>query len=209
MLSRFLPREAFSSYDDFLKNYRVEATDAFNFAVDVVDAWAEAERDKSALVWCNDHGDERRFSFGDISLESARAAVAFRRMGIRKGDAVLLLLKRRWQFWVYAPALMRLGAIYREKFGLPWHVVRHEAVIEDFEAETRRACDFLGIEWTAEMHRFAERARQKPVATPSAAQVVRGLNRDGMAQWRHYAAQMEPALPFLKPWIETFGYSAE
>jgi tetratricopeptide (TPR) repeat protein len=106
-------------------------------------------------------------------------------------------------------AVMRLGAIYREKFGLPWHVVRHEAVIEDFEAETRRACDFLGVEWTAEMHQFAERARRKPVATPSAAQVVRGLNRDGMAQWRHYAAQMEPALPFLKPWIEAFGYSAE
>jgi acetyl-CoA synthetase len=112
MLSRFLPREAFSSYDDFLENYRVEATDTFNFAVDVVDAWAEAEGGKSALVWCNDHGDERRLSFGDISLESARAAVAFRRMGIRKGDAVLLLLKRRWQFWIYAPALMRLGAIY-------------------------------------------------------------------------------------------------
>jgi acetyl-CoA synthetase len=112
MLSRFLPREAFSSYDDFIENYRVEATDAFNFAIDVVDAWAKAESDKRALVWCNDQGDERRFTFGDISLESARAAVAFRRMGIRKGDAVLLLLKRRWQFWVYAPALMRLGAIY-------------------------------------------------------------------------------------------------
>jgi acetyl-CoA synthetase len=112
MLNRFLPRESFSSYDDFIENYRVEAPDTFNFAVDVVDAWAKAEPDKSALVWCNDAGDERRFSFGDISLESARAALAFKKMGIEKGDAVLLLLKRRWQFWVYAPALMRLGAVY-------------------------------------------------------------------------------------------------
>jgi acetyl-CoA synthetase len=112
MLNRFLPRESFSSYEDFIENYKVEVPDRFNFAADVVDAWAKESPGKSALVWCNDHGDERRFSFGDISLESARAAAAFRRMGIGKGDAVLLLLKRRWQFWVYAPALMRLGAIY-------------------------------------------------------------------------------------------------
>jgi len=112
MLNRFLPRESFSSYEDFIENYRVDVPDRFNFAVDVVDAWAKEDPAKSALVWCNDQGDERRFSFGDISLESARAAVAFSRMGVRKGDAVLLLLKRRWQFWVYAPALMRLGAIY-------------------------------------------------------------------------------------------------
>jgi acetyl-CoA synthetase len=112
MLNKFLPREAFSSYDDFLRNYRVEAPERYNFAVDTVDAWARADSGKRALVWCNDAGDERRFSFADISLESARAAVAFSRMGIEKGDAVLLLLKRRWQFWIYAPALMRLGAIY-------------------------------------------------------------------------------------------------
>jgi acetyl-CoA synthetase len=77
-----------------------------------VDAWAKTDPGKSALVWCNDEGDERRFSFGDISLESARAAAAFSKMGIRKGDAVLLLLTRRWQFWIYAPALMRIGAVY-------------------------------------------------------------------------------------------------
>lgn len=112
MLNRFLPRESFSSYDDFIENYRVNVPDNFNFAVDVVDAWAEEEPGKPALVWCNDAGDERRFSFGDISLESARAGVAFSRLGLKKGDTVLLLLKRRWQFWIYAPAFMRLGIIY-------------------------------------------------------------------------------------------------
>src|SRR5450759_63637 len=98
MLNRFLPRESFVSYDDFLQNYKVSIPEAFNFAVDVVDAWAKTDPDKPALVWCNDAGDERRFSFGDISLESARAAVAFSRLDIKKGDAVMLLLKRRWQF---------------------------------------------------------------------------------------------------------------
>lgn len=112
MLNRFLPRESFTSYDDFLENYQVNVPENFNFAVDVVDVWAKSDPDKPALVWCNDKGDERRFSFGDISLESARAAAAFSHMGIKKGDTVMLLLKRRWQFWIYAPALMRLGAVY-------------------------------------------------------------------------------------------------
>lgn len=112
MLSRFLPRESFASYEDFLENYKVNIPDAFNFAVDVVDTWAKTDKDKPALVWCNDEGDERRYSFDDISLESARAAVVFSDLGIKKGDTVMLLLKRRWQFWIYAPALMRLGAVY-------------------------------------------------------------------------------------------------
>ena len=112
MLNRFLPREAFESYEDFISHYAVHVPDRFNFAVDVIDAWASSEPGKQALVWCNDAGDERRFTFGDISLESARAAVALSRLGIGKGDAVLLLLKRRWQFWILAPALMRLGAIF-------------------------------------------------------------------------------------------------
>jgi len=112
MLNRFLPRESFESYEDFISHYTVQVPDRFNFAVDVIDAWASSEPDKQALVWCNDAGDERRFTFNDISRESARAAAALSRLGIGKGDAVLLLLKRRWQFWTLAPALMRLGAIF-------------------------------------------------------------------------------------------------
>lgn len=103
-------------------------------------------------------------------------------------------------------SVMELGEVYREKFGLDWHVVRHEAVVDDFEGETRKACDFLGVEWTEGMRHFAERKRAKPIATPSATQVLKGLNRDGMAQWRHYAEELQPALPHLMPWIEKFGY---
>ena len=112
MLHRFLPRESFESYDDFLQNFAIQIPDHFNFASDVIDAWAAAEPDKPALVWCNDAGDERRLSFGDISAISKKAAAVLSRQGIGRGDAVLLLLKRRWQFWVLAPALMRLGAVF-------------------------------------------------------------------------------------------------
>lgn len=112
MLNQLLPRESFESYEDFISNYAVRVPDRFNFAFDVIDAWASSEPDKAALVWCNDAGDERRFTFEEISRESARAAVALSRLGIGRGDTVLLLLKRRWQFWTLAPALMRLGAIF-------------------------------------------------------------------------------------------------
>ena len=112
MLNRFLPRENFASYEDFLANFSITTPERFNFAVDVIDAWAAEKPDKSALVWCNDAGDERRLSFGDISRESAKAALVLQRMGVGHGDVVLLLLKRRWQFWILAPALMRLGAIF-------------------------------------------------------------------------------------------------
>ena len=112
MLSRFLPREKFESYEDFLTNYRVTVPENFNFAVDVVDAWAAEDPNKEALVWCNDEGDEKRFTFSDISLMSAKAAIAFSGLGLKRGDKVLLLVKRRWQFWIYAPALMRLGVVY-------------------------------------------------------------------------------------------------
>ncbi len=112
MLKDFLPREKFSSYEDFMENYQVNVPDNFNFANDVVDAWASQESQKPALVWCNDAGDERKMSFSDISLESARAAAAFSKLGMKKGDTVLFLMKRRWQFWVYAPAFMRLGVVF-------------------------------------------------------------------------------------------------
>lgn len=112
LLNRYLPRESFDSYEDFLANFSIQAPERFNFATDVVDAWAAAEPDRPALVWCNDAGDERRFSFSDISRESARAAVALSRLGLGRGDTLLLLLKRRWQFWVLAPACMRLGIVF-------------------------------------------------------------------------------------------------
>lgn len=103
-------------------------------------------------------------------------------------------------------AVMELGELYREKLGLDWYVVRHEALVDDFEGETRKVCAYLGVDWTAEMHHFADHARSKQISTPSALQVMRGLNRDGMGQWRHYAEELKPVLPILMPWIEKFGY---
>ena len=106
----------------------------------------------------------------------------------------------------YYDAVMRLSGIYGNLLPLPRHLVRYESLVEDFEATARAACDFLGIEWDQGMVDFAARARARGISTPSAAQVARGLNREGQGAWRRYAQQMAPVLPILEPWVRQFGY---
>ena len=111
LLDRFLPRIEFDSYEDFKANYKVNVPENFNFGFDIVDAWADSEPEKKALVWCDDHNHERIFTFTDIKKLSNRAANFFRSIGIRKGTVVMLILRRRWEYWVCATALHKLGAI--------------------------------------------------------------------------------------------------
>jgi len=111
MLERFLPRIEFDSYEDFRDNYRVNVPETFNFGFDIVDEWARQEPGKMALVWCDDFGNERKFTFADISRLSNKAANFFRDRGVKKGSVVMLILRRRWEYWVCATALHKLGAV--------------------------------------------------------------------------------------------------
>lgn len=111
LLHRFLPRTEFDSYEDFKANYKVNIPENFNFGFDVVDAWAEADKNKKALVWCNDHGEEETFTFSDISRLSNKTANYFRSLGIKKGDVVMMILRRRWEYWICATALHKVGAV--------------------------------------------------------------------------------------------------
>lgn len=84
---------------------------AFNFGYDVIDRIAAENPDKTAMVWCNEKGDERIFSFKDMKEQSDRAASFFMSIGIQKGDAVMLILKRHYEFWFSILALHKIGAI--------------------------------------------------------------------------------------------------
>ena len=110
ILKQYCPRITFDSYEDFFENFRIDVPENFNFAYDVVDEWARVEPEKKALVWVNDAGEQREFTFTDISRLSNRAANAFSKMGIQKGDVVLMILRRRWEYWVCATALCKIGA---------------------------------------------------------------------------------------------------
>lgn len=111
MLERFIPRLDFESYEDFKRNYRVNIPENFNFSYDVVDAWADEKPDKCAMVWCNDSGEEKFFTFTDMKILSNKAANFFKTNGIKKGDVVMFMLRRRWEYWVCTLALQKIGAI--------------------------------------------------------------------------------------------------
>lgn len=111
VLSKYCPRITFDSYEDFMENFRIEVPEAFNFGFDVVDEWAQVQPEKRALLWTNDAGEERMFTFADISRLSSQAAHGFAKLGIGKGDVVMCILRRRWEYWVVAVALAKLGAI--------------------------------------------------------------------------------------------------
>jgi len=110
MLERYLPRTEFSSYEDFYQNYKVDIPEQFNFGFDIVDGWAKKDKNKLALVWCDDHGGEKMLTFEDIRVQSNRAANFFKSLGLRKGSIVMLILRRRWEYWICATALHKLGA---------------------------------------------------------------------------------------------------
>ena len=110
ILKKYCPRIEFDSYEDFFENFKIDVPEAFNFGFDVVDEWARVDPEKSALVWCDDRDEERTFTFDDLSKLSNRAANAFRKLGIGKGDVVMMILRRRWEYWVCAVALCKLGA---------------------------------------------------------------------------------------------------
>jgi hypothetical protein len=109
---------------------------------------------------------------------------------------------------VYYDSVMRLSEVYRDLLPLPQQPVRYESLVEDFEGTVRAACDFLGLEWDPGLFDFASKARTRGISTPSAAQVARGLNREGQGTWRRYREQMEPVLPFLEPGVQRFGYES-
>ena len=87
MIERFLSQTKFSSQEDFIRNLRINVPDNFNFGYDIVDAWAEEEPDKKALLWTNDKGECIQFTFGDLKRYTDMTAAWFQSLGIGKGDS--------------------------------------------------------------------------------------------------------------------------
>ena len=111
MLERFLEQTHFTSQEDFIKNFKIKVPENFNFGYDVVDAWAAEQPDKKALLWTNDKGEHIQFTFADLKKYTDMTASYFQSIGIGKGDRVMLILKRRYEFWFSIIALHKIGAI--------------------------------------------------------------------------------------------------
>ncbi|MBN1774893.1 MAG: AMP-binding protein, partial [Clostridiales bacterium] len=104
-------RDDFATLDELQKNYKITYPDTFNFAYDVLDVIAERTPDKLAMVWVSKDNERKDFTFRDMSLLSNKAANFFRSRGIRKGDFVMLVLKRGYEFWYCMMGLHKLGAV--------------------------------------------------------------------------------------------------
>ena len=111
MLERFVEQTQFSSQEDFIKNFKVKVPENFNFGYDVVDAWAAECPDKKALLWTNDKGECIQFTYADLKKYTDMTASYFQSLGIGKGDKVMLILKRRYEFWFSIIALHKIGAV--------------------------------------------------------------------------------------------------
>ena len=101
----------FTSVEDYNKNLEFIIPENFNFAYDVMDAWAEEAPEKLALLWTNDQGEEIRTTYGELKEQGDQAASYLQSLGIGKNDPVMLILKRRYEWWVVMLALCKIGAI--------------------------------------------------------------------------------------------------
>lgn len=155
LLDRYLERVDYTSYDDFRANCRIRVPERFNFAYDVVDEYARICPEKRALLWCDDAGEERSFTFADLKRWSDRTANILRGLGVGRGTPVMLILKGRYEFWFFLLALHKLGAvaipathmltpkdlIYRiERADIELTVTTGDPVLMDALDEAHRAC---------------------------------------------------------------------
>ena len=111
LVSRYLERTEFKDYEDYHANLRYKPVEKFNFAYDVVDEYARLCPDKKAIVWCNNHGEERIITFGELSALSNRVANMLRAKGLKKGDFVMTMLNRRYEYYLVNVACCKLGVV--------------------------------------------------------------------------------------------------
>ena len=111
MIERFLTQTKFTSEDDYAKHLHFIVPENFNFAYNVMDAWAEEKPDKVALLWTSERGEEVSTTYREFKEQTDRTAAYFMQLGIKHGDKVMLILKRHYQWWLSMMALCKVGAI--------------------------------------------------------------------------------------------------
>ena len=189
MLSKFLKKNDFSSLDDFNSNCEIIVPENFNFAYDVADELAKTSPNKKALVWCNDIGEEKTFTYSQIKYYSDKTANYLMSLGIKKGDAVMLILKRRYEFWFCILALHKLGAI-----AVPaTHLLTTKDLIYRNNAASIKAVIAVTED---EVIEHIDRAH---VDSPTLQfKIGVGNNVDG--DWHNFSVEVEKASPnFIKP----------
>ena len=177
----------FKDYDDFLQNCKLKAPENFNFAYDIVDRYARDVPEKRALVWIDDNTEDAlTFTFADISRESKRAAYWLVQKGIKKGDTVMLVLRRRYEWWILMPALHRIGAIV-----IP---ATDQLLQADIEYRTN-AADVKMIISYDNPHILEEIEKAMPKSPTVEYLVTVGPQREGWLSFHEEYSKLDPEFP--------------
>ncbi len=111
MIERFLKQTSFKDNEDYARNLQFTVPENFNFAYDVMDRWAEEAPDDNAIMWVSETGEEKNITFLQLKEESDKTASYLMELGIGRGDMVMLILKRHYEFWIATMALHKIGAV--------------------------------------------------------------------------------------------------
>ena len=187
MLEKYIKQTQFTSTDDFKANYHVNVPENFNFAYDIVDEWAATNPQKKALCWTNDKGEHIDFTFSDIKKHSDRAASFFQSIGIAKGDKVMLMLKRRYEFWFAILGLHKIGAVC-----IP---ATHLLTVKDI-VYRNNAADITAIICTEERDMQEKVDESMAQSSSLKYRVALHSTREG---WYDFHKGMDESAPFVRP----------
>ena len=105
-------RHNMEDYDATYRDFRIDVPEYFNFGFDVIDAWAKKDRNKLAMIWTNQKGEEKKFTFWDLMRLSNQIVNMLIKYGVSKGDRVMIMLPRVPEWWIATIALIKRGAVY-------------------------------------------------------------------------------------------------
>ncbi len=188
LYKKYLEQPEFESLTDFQNNFKIKVPDNFNFAYDVVDEYARLEPDKVALVWVNDEGAHRNFTYRELKERSDETASWFQASGIGRGDKVMLILKRRYEFWFATLALHKIGAT-----AIPaTHLLTEKDIIYRCNAADIKALVCVGEE---NVINHVEKALPD---CPTVEKLI-SVGPDYPENWKNFQKEVATAAPFQKP----------
>ena len=192
MVERFLKQTHFTSVEDYNKNLEFIIPGNFNFAYDVMDVWAEEAPDELALLWTNDEGAEIRTTYKQLKKETDQAASYLQSLGIGKGDPVMLILKRRYEWWVVMLALHKLGAVVIPATHM---LTKHDIVYRNTRASVKA---IICVEDNYVMSQVEAAMPESPTV-----EVLIKVGDDKKTsiinQWHSWQEEWKQAPPFKKP----------
>ena len=198
MVERFLKQTHFESVEDYNKHLEFIIPENFNFAYDVMDVWAEEKPDGLALLWTNDQGEEIRTTFAQLKEQTDQAASYLMSLGIGKNDPVMLILKRRYEWWVIMLALHKIGAIVIPATHM---LTKHDIVYRNTRASVK-AIICVGDEYVVSQIQaaMAESPTVKTVVVVGEESGETGEERgEARAKFHDWQSEWQKAPKFVRP----------